>query len=197
MGERDEDGSGLPRRSRGSRDLRESSSRRNPDTREASDTPSRHSNARTVADVAASLDTDPVPVETDSVVARLVGIPRVALEEFVYQHQLDRSHDDTQTRPMALFDIENTGNSRLRWKATQTTFVGDDDYTYRPAHLSLDPARLGPGCHTRSVDIDPGRKARVVTLVEELPTGVDIVEVVHPLSVPGRAGTERLVFGLG
>jgi hypothetical protein len=45
--------------------------------------------------------------------------------------------------------------------------------------------------------LPPGKRARVVTLVEELPHGVDVSEVVQTLSAGvGTAGNERLVFSL-
>lgn len=138
---------------------------------------------------------DGVTVETETLSATLAGVPRVELAEFVYDHQLDRSHEG-ETHRLALFDIENTSDRPLRWQAGQTRFIGNDDYTYQPARLSLDPAKLGPGCHTRQVEISPGRRARVVTLVEQLPDGVDIVEVVHRLTSPRHGDSDRLVFSV-
>jgi len=141
------------------------------------------------------LATRPTTVERQDVTATLVGVPRIDLAEFVYDHQLDRDQED-RTRPVALFDLENTGEYPLRWRDARTTFVGDDDYTYQPAHVSLDPSQLGPGCHTRQVEIDPGRRARMVTLIEELPASVDVVEVVHTLT-HRRGDDDRLVFSVG
>lgn len=160
--------------------------------RQSSDTPD-----RTLADVLAeSSGGRPVTVETDSLAVTLVDMPRITVGEFVYDHQVEPSRE-ADTRPVALFDVENTSARPLRWKSARTQFIGDDGYTYQPAHLSLDPSRLGPGCHTRQVEIEPGRRARVVTLVEQLPAGVDIVEVVHAFTARGgRAETERLVFSL-
>jgi len=134
-----------------------------------------------------------VTVETESATATLVGVPRVDIQEFVFSH---RAEDDTE-RPVALFDVENKTERPLRWQSTRTQFVGTDEYTYSPARTSLDPESLGPGCHTRQVELPPGKRARVVTLVEELPRDVEIVEVIQTLSPGvGTTGTERLVFSL-
>jgi len=137
--------------------------------------------------------TDAVTVESDSARATLVGIPTIDVEEFVYSHRTDEGG----THPVALFDVENTTDSPLKWQTSRTQFVGDDEYTYQPARLTLDPSQLGPGCHTRQVELPPGRRARLVTLVEALPPGVEIAEVVHSLpSQSGLGGRERLVFSL-
>jgi hypothetical protein len=152
--------------------------------------------AGTIAEqVAQSVTGKPVSAEGDSIAATLVGIPRIDLGEFVYEHQLDSDTDTANPRPVALFDIENTSTRPLRWNSSRTTFIGDDEYTYQPAHLSLDPSSLGPGCHTRQVQIEPGRRARMVTLVEQLPGGVEIAEVVHTLAFHGSE-SERLVFSV-
>lgn len=135
-----------------------------------------------------------VRVESESVAATLVGIPRLDVSEFVYSHQ---TRDGSQ-QPVALFDVRNRSDRPVRWQSNRTQFIGDDEYTYRPASLSLDPSKLGPGCHTRQVEIAPGRRARIVTLVEELPPNVDIVEVIHSLPRrTGAPGLERLVFSRG
>jgi len=135
----------------------------------------------------------PMTVSTDSLSATLLGVPQVAVDEFVYRHQ--QGQTDGDTRQSALFDIENTSDRPLRWDHNKTSFIGTDGYTYRAAHLSLDPARLGPGCHTRSVDIEPGCRARVMTLVERLPEGVEVARIVH--SVPSRHHPDRrLTFDL-
>jgi hypothetical protein len=152
------------------------------------------SGATSLAAAVEQLATRPATVEARDLTATLVGVPRVDLAEFVYDHQVDPG-EEGRTRPVALFDLENTGNSPLRWRDARTSFVGDDDYTYQPAHVSLDPAALGPGCHTRQVEIEPGRRARVVTLVEELPAGVEVAEVVHTLT-RRRGEDERLVFAV-
>ncbi|MFC7073005.1 hypothetical protein ACFQJ7_12955 [Halovenus rubra] len=137
--------------------------------------------------------TDAVTVYSDSVQATLVGLPTVDIEEFVYSHQTDGSGEYV----VALFDVKNTTDSPLKWQSTRTKFIGDDEYTYKPARLTLDPAQLGPGCHTRQVELPPGQRARIVTLVEELPPRVDIVEVTHSLQPPsGFEGRERLVFSV-
>jgi len=136
----------------------------------------------------------PVTVSTDAFSATLLGVPRITIDEFVYRHQLG-PQTDGDTRQSALFDIENTSDRPIRWDHKKTSFIGTDGYTYRGAHLSLDPARLGPGCHTRSVDIEPGCRARVMTLVERLPEGVEVARVVH--SVPSRNHPDRrLTFDL-
>jgi len=136
----------------------------------------------------------PLTVSTDGLTVRLLGVPRVAVDEVVYAHQLDRQVDG-DSRPSALFDIENTSDRLIRWNPKRTSFIGTDSYTYRGAHLSVDPARLGPGCHTRPVEIDPGCRARVMTLVERLPQSVEVARVVH--SVRSRRHTDqRLTFEL-
>lgn len=133
-----------------------------------------------------------VTVESDSASVTLVGVPTVDIEEFIFDHQ----EGGTQ-RSVALFDVENKSDSPLRWQSTRTQFIGDDEYTYSPSRQSLDPDTLGPGCHTRQVQVPPGKRARVVTLVEELPPGVEVVEVVQTLSAGvGTTGNERLVFSL-
>jgi hypothetical protein len=43
--------------------------------------------------------------------------------------------------------------------------------------------------------VEPGRRARMVTLVEQLPAGVEITEVVHTVVFHG-SGSERLVFSV-
>ena len=136
----------------------------------------------------------PVTVSTDVLSATLLGVPWIAVDEFVYRHQLG-PQTDGDTRQSALFDIENTSDRPIRWDHKKTSFIGSDGYTYRGAHLSLDPARLGPGCHTRSIDIEPGCRARVMTLVERLPEGVEVARVVH--SVPSMHHPDRrLTFDL-
>lgn len=134
-----------------------------------------------------------VTVETESACATLVGVPRVDIQEFLFSHQANGKSE----RCVALFDVENTSDEPLRWKANKTQFVGTDEYTYSPSRTSLDPKSLGPGCHTRQVELPPGKRARVVTLVEELPQGVEVDEVVQTLSAGvGTTGNERLVFSL-
>lgn len=135
---------------------------------------------------------DAVTAVSDSARATLVGVPSVDIEEFVYDHQIDEGG----RRSVALFDVENTSDSPLRWQSSRTQFIGDDEYTYGPARASLDPSCLGPGCHTRQVELPPGRKARIVTLVEPLPPNVEIMEVVHALPARSLGGRERLVFTL-
>lgn len=129
---------------------------------------------------------------TEDMTVALVGLPRVELSEFVYSHQLPSGPDEQPIRQVALFDIENRGTGPLRWQAAKTKFIGTDGYTYRQAHESLDPAKLGPGCHTRQIEVEPGRKARFVTLVEELPPGVEIAEVVQTVPGRGRRESRRL-----
>jgi len=119
-------------------------------------------------------------IETDAVSGTVLAVPKVELGTVVYDYQLD-AVDETDRRPLVLFDLENTGEEPLRWTPGRTRFLGTDDYTYQPSKLSLDPDQFGPGCHTRSVTIEPGRRARVVTLVEELPDGVEIQGLVHRL----------------
>lgn len=135
----------------------------------------------------------PVTVSTDVLSVTLLGVPQVAVDAFVYRHQLG-PHTDGDTRSSALFDIENTSNRPVRWDPNRTSFIGSDGYTYRGAHLTLDPSRLGPGCHTRSVEIEPGCRARVMTLVERLPESVVVDTVVHRVASRGRRGGQRLSF---
>lgn len=141
-----------------------------------------------------------VAVETDRVVATLVDIPLVDVRDIVYEHQLDPSRLDSgeTTQPVALFDLHNVGRQPLTWTSSRTQFVGDDGYTYSPAQLSVDPGELGPGIHTRRVEVRPDRRARVATLVEQLPPGVTVTEVVQQVGTPGGAGeSDQLVFSLG
>lgn len=152
---------------------------------------------QTLTEVITAAGTDPVSVETPQLGATLVAIPEVSLEEFVYEHQIEEAHRTEPPRSIALFDLENTGSRPIRWRSARTKFIGDDGYTYRPAHLSLEPSTLGPGCHTRQVEIEPGSKARMVTLVERLPEGVSIEKVVQTVPAPGPGGNERLVFPIG
>lgn len=152
------------------------------------------SRARTVTDLAESLSGQNVTVDTESISATLIGVPRVDIHEFVYDHQLGVGHEPDETRSIAMFNLENTGQYPVTWRCTRTRFVGTDGYTYQPSQLSLDPSQLGPGCHTRQVEIDPHRRARVVTLVEELPAGVEVAEVVHKLTTYGDS--QRLTFAV-
>lgn len=155
------------------------------------------SSPSTIADVLAETAVQSTSVETETVDATLVGVPELELEEFVYAHQLDGSHDAGERRQVALFDLKNTGDQPIRWRSARTKFIGDDEYTYRPAHVSLEPASLGPGCHTGQVEIEPGHRARMVTLVERLPPGVEITQVVQTVAWTGSGSSERLVFSLG
>lgn len=152
------------------------------------------SRARTVTDLAESLAGRNVTVDTESISATLIGVPRVDIHDFVYDHQLGVGHEPDETRSIAMFDLENTGQYPVTWRCTRTRFVGTDGYTYQPSQLSLDPSQLGPGCHTRQVEIDPNRRARVVTLVEQLPAGVEVAEVVHKLTTYGDS--QRLTFAV-
>jgi len=149
--------------------------------------------ADTLADTVAGSATRPTTVETDSLSATLIGVPRVDLAEFVYSHQLDPTGPE-EPRPVALFDVENRTEQRLRWRSARTKFIGTDEYTYQPAQLSLEPAQLGPGCHTRQIELEPKSKARMVTLVEQLPQGVEVAKVVQTIPRRGVAQNERLVF---
>jgi len=138
-----------------------------------------------------------VRVETGTVAATLVGIPRVDLQEVAYEHGIDRERLESgkTDQAVALFDLHNTSGVPIQWTSSRTRFIGDDGYTYRPAQLSLDPAALGPGIHTRRVEIQPDRRARMATPVERLPAGVEIVEVVQTLPIrAGSTETEQLVF---
>jgi hypothetical protein len=149
----------------------------------------------TIADAVAGAAMTPATAETDSITATLVGIPELELGEFVYPHQLPDS-EAGETRPVALFDLENRTDRPIRWRSARTKFVGDDRYTYQPAHVSLEPGQLGPGCHTRQVELEPGRRARMVTMVERLPRDVEIVEVVQTVARRAPAENERLVFSV-
>ena len=148
-----------------------------------------------LADAVAQTATRPTTVDTQALSATLVGVPRVDLEEFVYPHQLDPDREE-EPRPVALFDIENCSDQRLRWRSARTKFIGTDEYTYQPARLSLEPDQLGPGCHTRQVELEPGSKARMVTLVEQLPGNVEVAKVVQTVPRRGVAQDERLVFAV-
>ncbi|MXR50517.1 hypothetical protein GRX03_02700 [Halovenus sp. WSH3] len=152
------------------------------------------SGPETLADAVSRTATSPTTVESRSVSATLVGVPQIDLRDFVYAHQLDPGEDDP--RQVALFDIENRTDQRLRWRSARTKFIGTDEYTYGPAQLSLEPAQLGPGCHTRQVELEPNSKARMVTLVERLPRGVEVAKVVQTIPRRGAAQNERLVFAV-
>jgi hypothetical protein len=148
------------------------------------------SGSSTVADLADAGRS--VTVDSESITATLIGVPRVNIHEYVYDHQLGLGHDPEETRSIAMFDLENTGRHPINWRSARTRFIGTDDYTYQPSRLSVDPSRLGPGCHTRQVEIEPDRRARVVTLVEQLPPGVEVAEVSHKLTIFGES--QRLTF---
>lgn len=147
----------------------------------------------------AAVMTQQVSVETDAVAATLVDVPLVDVTELVYEHQLDlerRENGDT-TQPVALFDLHNVGSVPIEWSSSRTQFIGDDGYTYSAAQLSIDPGELGPGIHTRRVEIQPGRSARVATLVEQLPAGVSVAEVVQQVTTSAAGdGPDQLVFRL-
>ena len=135
---------------------------------------------RSNAELAGQLAGRSAAIRTDGISGTILAVPNVELGAVAYDHQLDAA-EEAQQRPLILLDLENTGDEPLRWNPNRTRFLGTDDYTYQPSSLSLDPDRFGPGCHTRSVTIEPGRRARVVTLIEELPAGVEIETVVHRL----------------
>jgi len=138
------------------------------------------SDSRSDAPLDSQLSGRSTAIETDTVSGTILAVPQVELGTVVYDYQLD-ADEGTDRRPLVLFDLENTGQKPLRWNPGRTRFLGTDDYTYQSATLSLDPDQFGPGCHTRSVTIEPGRRARVVTLVEDLPDGVEIEGIVHRL----------------
>ncbi|WP_336327942.1 hypothetical protein [Halovenus sp. HT40] len=158
--------------------------------------PTRSGSANSLADAVAQTASRPTTVESESLSATLVGVPRIDLEEFVYAHQLDPTEPEQGPRPVALFDLKNQTDQRLRWRSARTKFIGTDEYTYQPAQLSLEPGQLGPGCHTRQVELEPGSKARMVTLVEQLPEGVEVAKVVQTIPRRGAAQNERLVFAV-
>jgi len=151
------------------------------------------------ADASSALPGRQVSVETDAIAATLVDVPLVDIREVAYEHQIApaRLEAGDTTQPIALFDLHNVGRLPVTWASSRTQFVGSDGYTYKPAQLSIDPGELGPGIHTRRVEIRPGRRARVATLVEQLPAGVEIAEVIQRVSVSAAgADTEQLVFDL-
>lgn len=154
------------------------------------------SGANSLADAVAQTASSPTTVESESLTATLVGVPRIDLQEFVYSHQLDPTEPEQCPRPVALFDLENRTDQRLRWRSARTKFIGTDEYTYGPAQLSLEPGQLGPGCHTRQVELEPESKARMVTLVEQLPQSVEVAKVVQTIPRRGAAQNERLVFAV-
>ena len=197
---RDEDGSDIERYHSSEYNLERSRDRSAGDPSLSSgqrDSPARSggsatpgSGAGTVADLADAGRS--VTVDSESITATLVGVPRVNIHEYVYDHQLGLGHDPEETRSIAMFDLENTGRHSIKWRPSRTRFIGTDDYTYQPSKLSVDPSQLGPGCHTRPVEIDPDRCARVVTLVEQLPSGVEVTEVIQKLTIFGDS--QRLTF---
>jgi len=137
---------------------------------------------------------DPLTIETGAVRATLVGVPHVRVDDLVYAHHRRRLGDPV--RACALFDIENTGSVPINWTSRQTKFIGSDSYTYKQAHVSLDPAQLGAGCYPSQVEIEPGSRGRVITPVEQLPGPVDVAKVVHTVMFRGRLGTQRLTYTL-
>lgn len=150
-------------------------------------------------DGSSALPAQQVSVETDTIAATLLDVPLVDIQEVAYDHQIDpaRLEAGDTTQSVALFDLHNVGSLPVTWASSRTQFVGTDGYTYKPAQLAIDPGELGPGIHTRRVEIRPGRRARVATLVEQLPAGVEIAEVTQQVSVAAAgADTERLVFDL-
>lgn len=164
--------------------------------RRSQQTPPVDSDNETVTSLAESDRTTHITVDIPSVTATLIGLPRIRMQDYVYEHRLDDVHEPTETRTIALFDITNTSRHPLQWQSVRTKFIGDDKYTYQPANVSLDPSQLGPGCHTRQVKIEPGRKARVATLVEKLPRDVTISEVIHELAVDRQGADHQLSFQL-
>ncbi|MEF8936313.1 MAG: hypothetical protein V5A32_00045 [Halovenus sp.] len=199
---RDEDGSDIERYHSSEYNLDRSQARsaEDPSLRSGErDSPARSrgsgtsgSGAGTVADLADAGRS--VTVDSESITATLVGVPRVDIHEYVYDHQLGLGHDPEETRSIATFDLENTGRHSIKWRPSRTRFIGTDDYTYQPSKLSVDPSQLGPGCHTRQVEIEPDRRARVVTLVEQLPSGVEVAEVIQKLTIFGDS--QRLTFSV-
>lgn len=199
---RDEDGSDIERYHSSEHDLDRSGDRSAAETSltpgerdspaSSRDPGTSGSGSTTVADLADAGRS--VTVDSESITATLVGVPRVNIHEYVYDHQLGLGHDPEETRSIAMFDLENTGRHSINWRPARTRFIGTDDYTYQPSRLSVDPSRLGPGCHTRQVEIEPDRRARVVTLVEQLPPGVDIAEVVQKVTIFGDS--QRLTFSV-
>jgi hypothetical protein len=175
---------------------RDQSESRQPVTSGDSRPAGHNSQADSLAEAVAQTATRPTTVDTGALSATLVGVPRIDLQEFVYAHQLDPSGPDQAQRPVALFDLENQTDQRLRWRSARTKFIGTDEYAYQPAQLSLEPTQLGPGCHTRQVELEPRSKARMVTLVEKLPQGVEVAKVVQTIPRRGAAQNERLVFAV-
>lgn len=147
-----------------------------------------------VADRIQVLTGEPLTIETGDVTATLVGVAQVRIDDLVYAHQ--RNGIVSSIRTCALFDIKNTSNVPIHWMSRQTKFIGSDGYTYRQANLSLDPSRLGAGCFSRQVEVEPGCRARIITPVEQLPPRVDVKKVVHTISLRGRLGNQRLAFSI-
>lgn len=137
---------------------------------------------------------EPLTIETGDVTATLVGVPQAQIDDLIYAHQRNEIVSSTYT--CALFDVENTSNAPIHWISRRTKFIGSDGYTYKQANLSLNPSRLGAGCFSRQVKIEPGCRARIITLVEQLPPGVDVKKVIHTISPRGRLGNQRLAFSL-
>jgi len=137
---------------------------------------------------------EPLTTDTGALSATLIGVPQLKVDDLVYPHQCDRLEEST--RFCALFDVENTGNVPINWTSTQTKFIGTDDYTYKRSYVSLDPANLGPGCHPSHVEIEPKCRARIITPVEKLPSGVGVSQVVHRVRFHGQRGSQRLAYSL-
>lgn len=137
---------------------------------------------------------DPLTIETGAVRATLLGVLQVRIDDLVYAHYRRRLGDPART--CALFDVENTSSVPVHWTTRRTKFIGTDGYTYNRAHISLDPSRLGAGCHPSQVEIEAGCRARVITPVEQLPATVNVRKVIQTVSPRGRPGSQRLVYSL-
>lgn len=150
--------------------------------------------SRSIIDRVRAQPGESLTVETGGVRATLVGVPQIRLEDLVYAHHRERLGDST--RFCALFDVENTSNAQITWANRYTKFIGTDDYTYRQSHISLDPSQLGPGCYSSLVDIEPSCRARIITPVEQLPSGVDVSRVIHRITFRGQLADQRLTYTL-
>jgi len=149
---------------------------------------------QSVSDRIQSSAGESLTIETGSVSATLVGVPEVRIDDLVYAHYRDRLGEST--RACALFDVENTGDVPINWTSRQTKFIGSDTYTYRQSHLSVDPAKLAPGCYPSQVEIEPGCRARIITPVEQLPSTVGVAKVIHRVTFRGRLESQRLIYTL-
>lgn len=115
-----------------------------------------------------------------------------------------KSFDDSGPyRYLVVFDVENTSDRLIAWETGDTKFHGTDGYTYTSSNHALNEHLLSARLNLNYAEIEAGRKAKVVTLVESMPEGVEVEEIVHTLDVfeKGKVSgwaeeEERYVFNI-